>query len=472
MAEGPIGGAPPQGDEPGETPPWEATDNLPAPTPPTRQPTPAWLRHTFLLLFAVGGLAAGSWGVVELTRALAARNDRADLPTDDGDAKQLSADPAVAADPRGDSSGSAAAEAPVPQPTVFDASGAMERARVRELAAQIQTLQRTVGQLEELQTRWNDEVAPLLENEAGRRIAASDSALRTFSTVWQMPRIDPERLAATRQSIRELAVPIEMALSEENAVVEADEGVIEQLQTWQADLGQSALAWKEALALAATLARESAGREPAEATLQAALDHRHAQALERRAEEVAAQVEAAEQALIDELAASEIRLQQIEARKKLAAGAVEARRIEAEAASLEAEELALADSIAAQRQRAELERQFQQALPEIRQYLVPFISDGATQPRPRHVQFETAAGTGPVSFSKLKAHGVLSDTPAALFNLHALGAGSSNDRPAGSFPPYYGGSSVKPGQVPYFKKVQSLLRDYGDLMVEKGMLAP
>jgi hypothetical protein len=67
---------------------------------------------------------------------------------------------------------------------------------------------------------------------------------------------------------------------------------------------------------------------------------------------------------------------------------------------------------------------------------------------------------------------VLDDNPRALFALHALGADASNDRPQGNFPPYFGGHEVRPEQVPFFKKVQALLKEHGDLMVEKGMLAP
>ena len=102
---------------------------------------------------------------------------------------------------------------------------------------------------------------------------------------------------------------------------------------------------------------------------------------------------------------------------------------------------------------------------------MPFISNGNTQPRQRHVQYETAASTGPVSLAKLKSHGALEDSPRGLFVLHALGASSSNDRPSGQFPPYYGGSSVQPRQVPFFRKVQQLLRDHGELMVKDGLLA-
>ena len=127
---------------------------------------------------------------------------------------------------------------------------------------------------------------------------------------------------------------------------------------------------------------------------------------------------------------------------------------------------------AAQNAKDQLEREFQKDLPDIQSLLRPFITDGDTQPRGR--QFARTGGRErPVSFAKLKATTALQTNDSSQRLLYSLTAcNRTNDRDLGAFPSYFGGESDWKVKAPIIQKAQELLIKYGDLMVEKGMVAP
>jgi len=138
------------------------------------------------------------------------------------------------------------------------------------------------------------------------------------------------------------------------------------------------------------------------------------------------------------------------------------------------EQQRLADLEAQKQQRqaaiakAALEREFQRDLPQIRSLLRPLITDGLTQPGRNN--FEPADKKGPVSLAKLRGTGALAPTAKARAGLYYI-VGSNNDRDLGSFPRYRGGAQDVQSRQSTMMRVQELVNKYGELMVEKGMLA-
>ena len=129
----------------------------------------------------------------------------------------------------------------------------------------------------------------------------------------------------------------------------------------------------------------------------------------------------------------------------------------------------VAMEIEAIRKRAALEARFQAAIPEIQAYLKPYTSPGYTQPQGRSMV--PTQKSGPVSLSALRGTGALKvgapdEYDQALQTLVSVTT-TSNDRPLMGFP-----DNVLPRKdLPYLRKVQGLLDEFGPLMVEKGMLA-
>lgn len=114
-------------------------------------------------------------------------------------------------------------------------------------------------------------------------------------------------------------------------------------------------------------------------------------------------------------------------------------------------------------EKAKLEQDFQKDLPEIRNYLTNYLSDG----------YELrGGGKGPASLRALRGTPIFE---AGRRGLEAIihYASNRNDRPRGPIEPETGGDyGWKIANKDVLTKVQSLLSKYGELLVEKGMLAP
>ena len=129
------------------------------------------------------------------------------------------------------------------------------------------------------------------------------------------------------------------------------------------------------------------------------------------------------------------------------------------------------EDFASKAKREALERGFQRDLPQIKSLLKPFITDGRTQPG--RYSFEMTVDVGPVSFAKLQGAGALIRTVEAQRKFWSMTtANRTNDRDLGGFPPYVGSAQDWNNKQPTVGRAQEVLIEYGQLMVEKGMLAP
>ncbi|MEM7785895.1 MAG: hypothetical protein AAF623_21280 [Planctomycetota bacterium] len=125
------------------------------------------------------------------------------------------------------------------------------------------------------------------------------------------------------------------------------------------------------------------------------------------------------------------------------------------AAATQKDQLAKDEKLA-QLAKQKLEAEFNADLPKIRTYLAPFIGEG------RNMRGEVG-GKGPGSYAVIVGYGALENSPKGLMAMADIGLRS--DRPKNGFP--YAGSV---GANDFFEVAQQLLKKYGPLMVEKGML--
>ena len=114
-----------------------------------------------------------------------------------------------------------------------------------------------------------------------------------------------------------------------------------------------------------------------------------------------------------------------------------------------------------------LRKQFELDYPRFEKYLKPFTSHGYTQPN--GASYVQSTNKGPVSFAGLVGSGMLQEGKAiGLFNMTVSGNG---DRELGSYPPYSHSEHTRQ-KIDTFVAVQTFLRVYGPIMVEKEYLAP
>lgn len=121
---------------------------------------------------------------------------------------------------------------------------------------------------------------------------------------------------------------------------------------------------------------------------------------------------------------------------------------------------------------------YERELAQIRTDLVAFTTPGYVQPESADKLVYHKAKQ-PFSFSALQRIGALEDSPAGRAILLRVGGSKSatqqNDRPLGNFPRMNSISELsKPPDavVARLKETQRLLRQYGQLMVEDGLLSP
>lgn len=121
-------------------------------------------------------------------------------------------------------------------------------------------------------------------------------------------------------------------------------------------------------------------------------------------------------------------------------------------------------------------KQMEEALPEFRDRLSPFISAGHRQLTSFN-RSETVVDAVPISYSALLRLGALNDEIKGLELLLSLGGSdpvrSINGRPVGAFPKYTSDSDIKkPEIIRELKAIQGFLRQHGEAMVDATLLAP
>lgn len=115
-------------------------------------------------------------------------------------------------------------------------------------------------------------------------------------------------------------------------------------------------------------------------------------------------------------------------------------------------------------------RQMQSQMADIRRYLVPFISQGNRQVNGGQQWVYTDKAVG-MSLSALKAVKALQNDRDGYEMFLFVAGGPYNDRPNGVFRETIGGAAMET-DIPDIRKAQVLLEEFGDLLVEDGLLSP
>lgn len=325
------------------------------------------------------------------------------------------------------------------------------------------------------------ELDQLATSAAGKRLAARSEGVEQYIALRSRTRLSSEELASQLRAIQTLLPVCEKALKQKQIVLPCDADFQSQVADIHTLLSQAAEEVATDLRSLQSLAATAQAGTPADQTLAAVAEKhkavRDAETLARQTAESQRQQQAADQLALDRRLASEKTQQD----SKLAADqqVLDAKRKqdEAEQASRVADAKAKADEAERQVVDAEIARKkaadrqrrvakFEAALPGQLSILSPFISKGK-------VHFVTGKGwepgePGPLSLEAIRQTGALKGDPASYYIIAGLarGPGCYNDRPQGSFPEKNFGSPLP------VQEAQAFMREYGDLMVERGLLLP
>lgn len=356
------------------------------------------------------------------------------------------------------------------------------KSKLAEVQAQYSS---TTAILDTLQARidnWQKSAEGALDSELGKRVASDPQLLSQYEGIIAKNRPSPEVARQLRARLEQLRVPLESAKELKNASYRPTEQFVITLAALKQEAeGAASVYLQHQGELDSVLAR--APSTPGETTLRTALVQRKKQQDEERAKLIAAELEKARKEIAEQDAKA-----QAENERKIAAAEREKKRLIADAEQKRlAEETALKTAAidtdihkaADQRKametaakadlaQAQLERDLERDLTEIKSLLRPMLVEAKTQPG-NNRQLERVAGTGPISLSKLRGVGALDPSARGVQLLHYLFGAPGHDRDMGGFPRY--GSVAGKAEEDKAWRAQELLIKYGDLMVKKKMLA-
>lgn len=351
----------------------------------------------------------------------------------------------------------------VPDGTVSDANLAKIGLELRRAAFDMEFAQamQALRHLESAQANWKKLLESTLHDNIGRRISGSEQLLRRFTALRRFPppsmpnEIDRD-FSAHLHVIQQQAKWADDGESIERLLAEAK-------NTKQQVL--IAFAFHQARADQLDTMRESAA-----ALAETEVELHSAESL--RVSAHANHLKSAAQEAADELEVSlKMELAQLE-RQREDTGKVIAQ-LQSRVTRIQKGETLNPESPV---QGVASREDYEQEMNRIRTDLVAFTTPGYVQPESadKLVYRKTKL---PFSYSSLQRIGALEDSKKGRTILLRVGGSKSatqkNDRPLGNFPMMNSISDLrKPEVVSRLKESQRLLRQYGSLMVEDGLLSP
>lgn len=319
---------------------------------------------------------------------------------------------------------------------------------------------RTVSDHRVAQDEWSQLSSETLANDAGRRIAADDNALRRFVVLRHLA--DLELQTDSSAELSQLVNQAQAAASPQEF-----DRVAQAARRISKNISSSAQTLKSYSHTLESLVQSVEGGQPATTLLADMLAARkqELQATQQSVTETASQEfnEAinAERKQFEEQRDS--LLTKIQSLKR------QLDRVESRSGGPDPQQAPNGSTVVVSRE------SYRQSLPQINTLLTPFISSGYAQPGSRD-QFVYRQTKNPMSYSALVDAGALEESQQGLETLFRMGglksANQHNDRPLGGFPRMNETSEfAKPEVAIRVRDAQRLLRQYGPLMLKDGLLS-
>jgi len=356
------------------------------------------------------------------------------------------------------------------------------KSKLVEVQSQYESVAATVKTLQGRIDNWQKSADGALDSELGKRIAADPKLLGEYEGIIAQKRPSPEIARQLRARLEELQVPLESAKQLKDGSYGPTEQFVTTLSVVKKEAEDASTVYLKHQGLMDALL-DRAPSTPSDTTLRTALVQRKKQQDEEQARLVAAELEKARKEIAEKdakaQAENERKIAEAEREKKRLIAEAEQKRLAEETAKKTAaiaaetqkavdERKAMEARAAADLAQAQLERDFERDLTEIKGLLRPMLVEAKTQPG-NNRQLERVAGTGPISLSKLRGVGALDPSARGVQLLHYLFGAPGHDRDMGGFPRY--GSVAGKAEEDKAWRAQELLIKYGDLMVKKKMLA-
>ena len=352
---------------------------------------------------------------------------------------------------------------------------AVARAKVADLRRESSVALSRLQTLRKLVADWTAKTSGLMTGDSGRRIASSPAHVTIVDDLLGRERPTEIELTGWSETLDALTPPPESTADDKSEIVITVEHG-QRMQDLSRQLGKARDSLEQQLLLLDAILKETASQEPSQQTLEQVIQDSHLQRDKefvidlsdaREAARLAAQAEQtaelarleselvkeATKRQVEELRAKQTQAEQV-AKAELERIAEETRLQEAKVRARSEAIKVETESLDAEQQFEKLEREFERDLPAIRSLLSAFVSQGHG--------YRTDNASGPASLAFLTSQGALEPTPRGSYQMAFL-ANSGTRSPGGL---------KNPANADLLRRAQDLLKKYGDLMVQRELLAP
>ena len=364
-------------------------------------------------------------------------------------------------------------EKPREDPAVLEERRALSKVRLTGIRNLKIEIGETLTTLEQEVTTWETRIPALLKGVDGKKIAADSTRAEQFAGVLEKDPVSKTRVKQMREQLETLIAPIERAILDANSTYSPSPTIVAEIQTLGGDARSKLRDFREIKAVVDTLQTDSALTPPSEKTLEKVISDLEAEKARRRAELIRKTKAEEHDSESKRLATAEGKAEQELANARLAL--LKARtEAEKQGIDLQTDDLKRKtdEAKAAEQKRvdkAKREAKFDAAYPAMKAYLVPITSPGFKQFK--GTALEMTETKGPMSLTCLQGNVKKSEAATGYFarNISTFW----NDRPLGAFPPFsVGGAGVTPQAYEIWYRVQDFIAEFGDIMVERKLLAP
>ena len=366
-----------------------------------------------------------------------------------------------------------------------DVENALNFGPWKDLSKTQQAAERELAEASANIARWLDRVAQFKRSDDATRVASDPKLLKRYHLLTSSATETVASVNLLKDDLRDLARPVEEAMELGYMDTPPPDQLVNRIEKVHSEASTLRKKYRDVVQELDGLLRLAPQEVPEDApSFEAAVAIIKDEAADQRREEIRRRVEAEQERLIQEVAdfklAADKRAADAEkARdKRIADAKVDAAKLvgdsQAELIVESAKVLAaeIARKVKVQKQenaKKQLEHDYALAKPDIERYLGPFIRDGYAQP---HDGMNRQEGSKKkMSLSGIQSSNALEDSREGKSRLAVL-ATVKNDRYQNDFPQFYGGEwGWERMDKEWLARAQELLREFGDQMVEDGLLA-
>ena len=332
----------------------------------------------------------------------------------------------------------------------------------------VQQTNQLLSEMKQAEQDWIESLALLQSNVAGKKVAVNQERLYEFHSLMKEEHFTEQQLANWEQTISTCLVPIELSIQTKDRDYVPDQSLLVPVLDASASIKNVIRKMELDQRSLNFLFTQTESETPGELSLQQALIQLQNQIDSKRLKEVAIARKKIEEEYSQQMAELDREKTRLVQEKKVKDKEHENEKLRLEAVKAVAMQKKEREKIIA------LQR-FEQEYLKMKTLLLCFTAKDYTQVSPDQIDaYTNTTRKEAASLSAIRSRGALEDSTEGVIAMYKVGGErySTNKRPLGGLTAYdyYKREKLSPSEIERLKTVQQFLREYGEIMVEQGLL--